>query len=180
MASTAPTDPPPAFPTRPPQFGLRSLMLIVAACAIGLALTIALPCRAAGLTWPPITEPPTSQHVRGKWVWVELFTEDVNAAMRFYGEAFGWSFQAFPAALIGMPGLEPLQPGASLRWAVGDQWVRPEVLASIEKGAVQWVGPPEHWSRDGLPGVSGRLEIADGRTLRVCAYPLSENKWRID
>jgi predicted enzyme related to lactoylglutathione lyase len=31
-------------------------------------------------------------------VWAELFTEDVTAAVRFYSEAFGWSFQAFPAA----------------------------------------------------------------------------------
>ena len=30
-------------------------------------------------------------------VWAELFTEDVTAATRFYGEAFGWSFQDFPA-----------------------------------------------------------------------------------
>jgi predicted enzyme related to lactoylglutathione lyase len=75
----------------------RPYTLFIAACALGLTVTAAPPCAAAGLAWPPITEPPTATHVPGKWVWAELFTEDVSAAMRFYGEAFGWSFQAFPA-----------------------------------------------------------------------------------
>jgi predicted enzyme related to lactoylglutathione lyase len=30
-------------------------------------------------------------------VWAELFTEDADAAVRFYGRVFGWTFQAFPA-----------------------------------------------------------------------------------
>ena len=38
------------------------------------------------------------RHGPGKWVGAALFTEDVKTAVRFYGEAFGWSFQAFPAA----------------------------------------------------------------------------------
>ena len=76
----------------------RPRTAVLAACALALALTTASSCPAAGLVWPPITEPPTSHYVPGKWVWAELFTEDVKASIRFYGEAFGWSFQAFPAA----------------------------------------------------------------------------------
>ena len=69
-----------------------------AALAVALALSAASQCIAAGLIWPPITEPPTARYVPGRWVWVELFTEDVKAAMGFYGKAFDWSFQPFPAA----------------------------------------------------------------------------------
>jgi len=71
---------------------------VLAACTLALALTTVPATLAAGLVWPPITEPPTSRSIPGKWVWAELFSEDVKAAVRFYGEAFGWSFQAFPAA----------------------------------------------------------------------------------
>lgn len=67
------------------------------ACALTLALIAAAPSPAAGQRWPAITEPPTSRHVPGKWVWVELFTEDARAAVQFYGTVFGWSFQDFPA-----------------------------------------------------------------------------------
>ena len=84
---------------------------ILAVCRLGLATTAALPCKAAGLQWPPITDPPSSRHVPGKWVWAELFTEDVSAAMRFYGAAFSWSFQAFPA---------PRGPGYTLALADGE------------------------------------------------------------
>jgi predicted enzyme related to lactoylglutathione lyase len=65
--------------------------------ALASSLMAVAPCLAEGLVWPPITEPPTSHYVPGKWVWAELFTEDVSAAVRFYGKAFGWSFKEFPA-----------------------------------------------------------------------------------
>ena len=69
-----------------------------AGLALALALSAASQCIAAGLVWPPITEPPTARYVPGRWVWAELFTEDVKTAARFYGKAFDWSFQSFPAA----------------------------------------------------------------------------------
>ena len=68
----------------------------VPACAFVLALNAASTCLAIEPVWPAITEPPTSHYVPGRWVWAELFTEDVKAATRFYGAAFGWSFQVFP------------------------------------------------------------------------------------
>jgi hypothetical protein len=70
---------------------------VLVACALALALVAVPPCAAAGPQWPAITEPPTSRHVPGKWVWAELFTEDADAAVQFYGSVFGWTFQAFPA-----------------------------------------------------------------------------------
>ena len=74
---------------------LRKAVLL--ASALASALMAVVPSLAEGLVWPPITEPPTSRYVPGKWVWAELFTEDVNAAVRFDGTAFGWSFKEFPA-----------------------------------------------------------------------------------
>jgi uncharacterized protein len=82
---------------------------VLLACA--LALIAATPCVGQGLTWPPITEPPTNQYVPGKWVWAELFTEDVKKATRFYGEVFGWSFKEFPA---------PRGPGYTLALSDGE------------------------------------------------------------
>jgi len=76
----------------------RLRQAILLASALASALMAVVPCLAEGLVWPPITEPPTSQYAPGKWVWAELFTEDVKAAVRFYGKAFDWSFKEFPAA----------------------------------------------------------------------------------
>lgn len=42
--------------------------------------------------WPAITEEPTALHTPGRWVWSELFTEDVAAASAFYGKVFDWEF----------------------------------------------------------------------------------------
>jgi predicted enzyme related to lactoylglutathione lyase len=71
------------------------------AALLALVVTAVAPCMAHGQhgpQWPPITEAPTDRYVPGKWVWAELFTEDAKAATRFYGEAFGWTFETFPAA----------------------------------------------------------------------------------
>ena len=70
---------------------------VLTACALALALLAVPPGAAAEPPWPAITEPPTFRHVPGKWVWAELFTEDARAAVQFYGTAFGWTFQEFPA-----------------------------------------------------------------------------------
>jgi predicted enzyme related to lactoylglutathione lyase len=105
---------------------------ILAVCALGLAWIAPPICAAAGLVWPPIAEPPSSRHAPGKWVWTELFTEDVAAAVRFYGEAFGWSFQAFPASrgtgyTLALADGEPvggmLQRGHEYQQQRGSRWL---------------------------------------------------------
>ena len=86
------------FVEQDPRAGYKDTCTKAALLAGALAsalIAVVAPCLAEGLVWPPITEPPTSQYVPGKWVWAELFTEDVSAAVRFYGEAFGWSFKEF-------------------------------------------------------------------------------------
>lgn len=35
-------------------------------------------------------------HTPGRFVWHELLTPDTVAAQRFYGDLFGWTFEAFP------------------------------------------------------------------------------------
>ncbi|MCM2321752.1 MAG: ATP-grasp domain-containing protein [Oligoflexia bacterium] len=62
------------------------------------------------------------------------------------------------------------------RWAVGDQW------AKLEPSAFRWVRGPESWSESGVSsrkGVSGTVELAAGQRLRLCAYPVTEDKWLV-
>ena len=44
------------------------------------------------VTLPPVTERPTENYHFGKFVWFDLVTDDVPAAMNFYGSLFGWEF----------------------------------------------------------------------------------------
>lgn len=43
---------------------------------------------------PPITEIKTGQWHQGKFVWHDLLTDDVEAAQKFYGNVFGWTFES--------------------------------------------------------------------------------------
>jgi len=49
--------------------------------------------RSERLTLTPITASPTNVYHPGKFVWHDLLTPDVAAAMKFYGELFDWSFE---------------------------------------------------------------------------------------
>jgi predicted enzyme related to lactoylglutathione lyase len=42
---------------------------------------------------PPVTDPPTTISIPGKFIWFDLITPDPLAAQAFYGQVFGWSFQ---------------------------------------------------------------------------------------
>lgn len=101
--------------------------------ALALALFAISPCPGAGLQWPAIAEPPTSHYVPGKWVWAELFTEDAQAAARFYGKVFGWSFQAFSAGR---------GPGYTLAFSEADPvggMLQREHAYQKERGS-RWIG----------------------------------------
>jgi predicted enzyme related to lactoylglutathione lyase len=65
-------------------------MLVLA----GAVLLFAGGCMKAGPPWPAITDPPTGVHTPGRWVWAELFTDNVDAAKSFYQEVFGWKFES--------------------------------------------------------------------------------------
>jgi len=45
---------------------------------------------------PPLTQPASGEHHVGKVVWADLVTPDLDAAKRFYGALFGWTFRDGP------------------------------------------------------------------------------------
>lgn len=65
------------------------------------------------------------------------------------------------------------------RWAVGDQWVKPDPLL------IEWVKGPEIITvptpNGSLRGLSGVLAAPNGieGPLRFCAYPLAEGRWQV-
>jgi len=61
----------------------------------GAVLSFAGGCvKAPAPTWPAITEPPTGVHTPGRWVWAELFSDNVDASKTFYQDVFGWKFES--------------------------------------------------------------------------------------
>jgi predicted enzyme related to lactoylglutathione lyase len=42
---------------------------------------------------PPVTETPTQLTLSGKFVWLDLVTDDLAATRGFYGDLFGWEFE---------------------------------------------------------------------------------------
>lgn len=50
------------------------------------------PAAVADALFPPIADPPTDQHLRGKLVWADLVTADLDGSRRFYGGLFDWTF----------------------------------------------------------------------------------------
>ncbi len=47
---------------------------------------------------PPVTDPPTTVSIPGKFIWFDLITPDPRTAQAFYGTVFGWSFQPVAGA----------------------------------------------------------------------------------
>jgi predicted enzyme related to lactoylglutathione lyase len=69
--------------------GLCATLMYAAAAA-----AIAAPGPAVVL--PALTQPPSGEHHVGKVIWADLVTPDLDAAKRFYGALFGWSFRDVP------------------------------------------------------------------------------------
>jgi len=61
--------------------------------ALALVVCLGTSARAAAPELPPLNDPPTSAHLSGKFVWVDLLTPDVERAQLFYGRLFGWTFK---------------------------------------------------------------------------------------
>lgn len=60
---------------------------------VWLAALGALLLGACAPSLPPITASPTGQHHPGKFVWLDLVSEDPDAAETFYAGVFGWAFE---------------------------------------------------------------------------------------
>ena len=43
---------------------------------------------------PPVSSTPTGVEHVGKFVWLDLVSEDVEASKQFYGDLFGWTFES--------------------------------------------------------------------------------------
>jgi hypothetical protein len=43
--------------------------------------------------WSAIAEGETTESLPGRWIWAELFTNDIAQAKAFYGDVFGWQFE---------------------------------------------------------------------------------------
>jgi len=108
----------------------------------------AVPCIGDDTLWPAITEPPTNSYVFGKWVWAELFTENVKAARDFYGKTFDWSFKLFsggrgPSYTVALSDGEPvggmLQRDHKHQKEPGSRWLAmlsvPDVNAAAKYAA---------------------------------------------
>jgi predicted enzyme related to lactoylglutathione lyase len=50
----------------------------------------------AAVVLPALTDPASGEHHVGKVVWADLLTPDREAAKRFYGALFGWTFRDVP------------------------------------------------------------------------------------
>lgn len=62
---------------------------ILAACAASAMLAACVTASGPDLTGMSFSDDP----LRGKVVWNDLITEDMDAARSFYGELFGWTFE---------------------------------------------------------------------------------------
>ncbi len=63
------------------------------------ATTCAVPAPAAPFELPPLIQPASREHHVGKIIWMDLVTPDAEAAKRFYGGLFGWTFRDVSAPL---------------------------------------------------------------------------------
>lgn len=54
-------------------------------------LGIGLPRPARASSFPPLNDPSSGEHLPGKFVWADLFTNEPAAAKKFYCGLFGWT-----------------------------------------------------------------------------------------
>jgi predicted enzyme related to lactoylglutathione lyase len=69
--------------------GFYATLLYAAAAAVQAA-------PGAAVVLPALTQPASGEHHVGKVVWADLVTPDLDAARRFYGALFGWTFRDVP------------------------------------------------------------------------------------
>jgi predicted enzyme related to lactoylglutathione lyase len=73
---------------------IRQSLYAMVLCTAGAAATQAAP--SAVVVLPALTQPASGEHHVGKVIWADLVTPDVDAAKRFYGALFGWTFRDVP------------------------------------------------------------------------------------
>lgn len=106
---------------------------------------LALLATAAAAGLPPITDPPSGEHHRGKFVWFDLVTTDVAGARRFYGELLGWTFEqtgtdqdAYTLATVaGAPVAGIARRPVAAKQQQASRWVSFISVADVTAGARQ-------------------------------------------
>ena len=106
---------------------------------------------AADFELPALNSPASREHHAGKMVWADLITPDLNAAEKFYGGVFGWTFKRIRAgssdyalAMLGgrpiggvmqqtMPSVEPHQSAWLTFMACAD--IEAAQRVAVEHGA---------------------------------------------
>lgn len=107
---------------------------------------------------PPLNSSPVDTFHPGKFVWADLFTDDLDGATKFYGELFGWKTER-----IDWPGKSGPHPYVVLSLdgrAVGGITRRPTQLQDRAHG--RWVG---YLSVRDVEKASASLAVAGGRPL---------------
>ena len=60
---------------------------------VGAVALMSLVVGCSTLELTPVADPATHEHIPGKMVWHDLFTQDAEKATAFYGQLFGWQFR---------------------------------------------------------------------------------------
>ncbi|HTN44644.1 MAG TPA: VOC family protein [Nitrospiria bacterium] len=59
-----------------------------------MAMLLTAGCATTRPQWPAVSDVPTEVHIQGRWVWAELFADNVEAEKTFYRDVFGWRFES--------------------------------------------------------------------------------------
>jgi uncharacterized protein len=153
---------------------------VLCAALVYAAATAAVHALNAAVVLPPLTQPASGEHHVGKVVWADLVTPDLDAAKRFYGALFGWTFNDVPgdrnyalALLEGEPvaGLfqKPLPAGQSKQpaWLT---FIAVRDVDAAEQAALQRGGKVLFKSHDyAKRGRQATLADPDGAVFAVLA-----------
>jgi predicted enzyme related to lactoylglutathione lyase len=105
----------------------------LALLCLGLAACVSRPTR-----WiPPVTAEPTEFALPGKFVWIDLVTQDVAAAKRFYGDLFSWTFrdhERYSQVIHQGRAIAGVVPAADAEQ--GSEWVGNLSVSNVDEAAV--------------------------------------------
>jgi predicted enzyme related to lactoylglutathione lyase len=95
---------------------------------------------------PKVTPDPTQLELYGKFVWFDLFTDDLDSATQFYEALFGWSFvdttseTKFVKTIVrdGIPIANGVHIPPERRKLNGSRWVGYMSVADVDRAA-RWV-----------------------------------------
>jgi len=130
----------------------RNTLFALAAGLLAMGTSFAQP-----VVWPPIADPPTTIRNPGRFVWVDLVTNDVGAAASFYGKVFGWTFDTLGPADDDFKSYTRVLANGQL---IGGMVFGGDALQAATGG--RWVG---HVSTKNVGALADSVISAGGRVL---------------